>query len=102
MLISAILLAGGDGNRFGGEVPKQFLRLAGEEILLRSVRPSSSAGIDELVVVAHPRWIDETERLATPGHQVPTHVVAGGSSRNESTWNGLSAFGHGRRRGRGP
>ena len=93
MLISAILLAGGDGNRFGGEVPKQFLRLAGEEILLRSVQALVSAGIDELVVVAHPRWIDETQRLlSTMGHQVPTRVVAGGNSRNESTWNGLSAL----------
>ncbi len=93
MLISAILLAGGDGNRFGGEVPKQFLRLAGEEILLRSVQALVSAGIDELVVVAHPRWIDETQRLlATMSHQVPTRVVAGGNSRNESTWNGLSAL----------
>lgn len=93
MLISAILLAGGDGNRFGGEVPKQFLRLAGEEILLRSIRALASAQIDELVIVAHPRWLDETQRLvdAAESH-VPTRVVAGGSSRNESTWNGLQAL----------
>ena len=30
MQIHAIILAGGDGNRFGGELPKQFVRLAGE------------------------------------------------------------------------
>ena len=38
MQIHAIVLAGGDGDRFGGEMPKQFVRLAGEPILLRSVR----------------------------------------------------------------
>ncbi|HEY8170794.1 MAG TPA: bifunctional cytidylyltransferase/SDR family oxidoreductase, partial [Candidatus Limnocylindria bacterium] len=93
MLISAILLAGGDGNRFGGEVPKQFLRLAGEEILLRSVQALVSAQIDELVVVAHARWITETERIiALAGDRVPTRVVEGGNSRNESTWNGLMAL----------
>ncbi len=93
MLISAILLAGGDGNRFGGEVPKQFLRLAGEEILLRSVRALVSAQIDELVVVAHARWIDETTRIvAMAGDEIPTRVVEGGGSRNESTWNGLMAL----------
>jgi 2-C-methyl-D-erythritol 4-phosphate cytidylyltransferase len=93
VLISAILLAGGDGNRFGGEVPKQFLRLAGEEILLRSVQALVSAQIDELVVVAHARWITETERIiALAGDRVPTRVVEGGNSRNESTWNGLMAL----------
>jgi 2-C-methyl-D-erythritol 4-phosphate cytidylyltransferase len=93
VLISAILLAGGDGNRFGGEVPKQFLRLAGEEILVRSVQALVSAQIDELVVVAHARWLDETEQLvAKASAGVPTKVVAGGNSRNESTWNGLMAL----------
>ncbi len=93
MLISAILLAGGDGNRFGGEVPKQFLRLAGEEILLRSIQALASANIDELVIVSHPRWMDETERLVgQSGSTIPTLVVAGGASRNESTWNGLAAL----------
>ena len=93
MLICAVLLAGGDGNRFGGEVPKQFLRLAGEEILLRSLRTLAAAEIDRLVVVSHPRWLSETQRLVDAANvPVPTSVVAGGSSRNESTWNGILAL----------
>ena len=93
MLICAILLAAGDGNRFGGEVPKQFLRLAGEEILLRSLRTLAAAEIDRLVVVAHERWMAETEKLVNAaGVEIPTRVVAGGSSRNESTWNGMLAL----------
>ena len=57
MRIHAILLAGGDGNRFGAEMPKQFVRLAGEQILLRSVRSVAAAGIDRLVIVSHPDWL---------------------------------------------
>ena len=38
MRVHAILLAGGSGDRFGAEMPKQFVRLAGEPILLRSLR----------------------------------------------------------------
>lgn len=93
MLICAILLAGGHGNRFGGEVPKQFLRLAGEEILLRSIRTLAAAEIDRLVIVAHPQWMAETERVVeAAGLDVPTRIVAGGASRNESTWNGIVAL----------
>ena len=63
MQIHAIILAGGDGNRFGGEQPKQFVRLAGDAILLRTLRRLHGASIGRLVVVSHPRWIDETNRL---------------------------------------
>jgi 2-C-methyl-D-erythritol 4-phosphate cytidylyltransferase len=90
MRIHAILLAGGDGNRFGAEMPKQFVRLAGEQILLRSVRSVAAAGIDRLVIVSHPDWLAETEAvIAGAGLTVPTSVVAGGRTRNESTRNGL-------------
>lgn len=93
MLICAILLAGGQGNRFGGEIPKQFLRLAGEEILLRSIRALAASEIDQLVVVAHPQWLEQTERVMMAARlQLPWRVVAGGDSRNESTWNGLQAL----------
>lgn len=96
MQIHAIILAGGDGNRFGGELPKQFVRLAGDPILLRTIRRLAGAEVKRLVVVAHPRWIDDTRRLVEaaalpPGMEVL--VVAGGSTRNESTRNGLAALG---------
>jgi 2-C-methyl-D-erythritol 4-phosphate cytidylyltransferase len=90
MRIHAILLAGGDGNRFGAETPKQFVRLAGEQILVRSVRSVAAAGIDRLVIVSHPDWLEETTSvIAAAGLSVPTSVVAGGRTRNESTRNGL-------------
>ena len=90
MRVHAILLAGGSGDRFGAEMPKQFVRLAGEPILLRSLRAVVEAGVDRLVVVSHPEWVAETEALlAGEPPTVPTTVVAGGRTRNESTRNGL-------------
>ena len=56
--IHAIVLAGGDGNRFGGELPKQLVRLAGEPILARTLRCLQGASLDRVVVVAHPAWLE--------------------------------------------
>ncbi len=93
MRIHGIVLAGGDGNRFGAEMPKQFVRLAGDPILLRSLRTLAAAGLDQLVVVAHPNWLTETEELvATAAVSVPISIVPGGVTRNESTANGLRAL----------
>jgi 2-C-methyl-D-erythritol 4-phosphate cytidylyltransferase len=94
MQIHAIILAGGDGNRFGGELPKQFVRLAGDPILLRTLRRLHGARIERVVVVAHPRWLDETRRLIDEaGLVTDVLVVPGGATRNESTRNGLAALG---------
>jgi 2-C-methyl-D-erythritol 4-phosphate cytidylyltransferase len=93
MRIHALLLAGGDGDRFGAEMPKQFVRLAGEQILVRSARGVAAAGVDRLVVVAHPDWLAETEAALARAHlRIPTSVVAGGTTRNESTRNGLASL----------
>ena len=94
MRTHALVLAGGTGDRFGAEMPKQFVRLAGEPILLRSVRAMVSAGIDNLVVVTHPSWLAETTALLDGAElAVPVGVVPGGATRNESTRNGLAALG---------
>jgi 2-C-methyl-D-erythritol 4-phosphate cytidylyltransferase len=93
MLIHAIVLAGGDGNRFGGELPKQLVRLAGDPILLRTLRAIAEAPIDRLVVVAHAAWIAETEAVVAAAFlTLPVRVVAGGATRNESTRAGLAAL----------
>ena len=91
--IHAILLAGGDGNRFGADLPKQFVRLAGEQILARSLRAIKAAGVDRIVVVANPNWVAETQAVvAAETTTIPTTVVVGGKTRNESTRNGLASL----------
>lgn len=94
MRIHAIVLAAGGGLRFDLFKPKQFVRLGGQEILTLSIRAILGADIDQLVVVAHPAWMDETRALvAAIRTTVPTKVVAGGQTRNQSTQAGLAALG---------
>lgn len=91
--IHALVLAGGEGNRFGPDLPKQFIRLAGEPILLRTLRTVAGVGLDRLVVVGNPGWLAETEEVvAAAALPVAASVVAGGATRNESTRNGLAAL----------
>lgn len=93
MQIHALVLAGGSGDRFAAEMPKQFIRLAGEPILLRSLRTVAGAGVDRVVVVAHPSWLAETREIVEQAQlDVPVTVVAGGVTRNESTQRGLAAL----------
>jgi 2-C-methyl-D-erythritol 4-phosphate cytidylyltransferase len=88
-----IILAGGSGQRFGDQIPKQFIRLAGESVLRRSVVALASGGaLDHIVVAANPDWLNETNE-ALKGLLGPAlSVVPGGSSRNESTRAGLDAL----------
>jgi 2-C-methyl-D-erythritol 4-phosphate cytidylyltransferase len=93
MRIHALVLAGGTGDRFGAEMPKQFVRLAGEPILLRSIRAIVAAGIDQVIVVTHPSWLAEARALvAAADLAVPVRIAPGGATRNESTRNGLAAL----------
>ena len=61
-----------------------------------TLRSLDGARLDRLVVVAHPRWLEETKRLIGDGRRgggADVIVVAGGETRNESTRNGLAALG---------
>jgi 2-C-methyl-D-erythritol 4-phosphate cytidylyltransferase len=93
MRTAGLIVAGGSGDRFGGEIPKQLVHLEGEPILTHTVRAVSEARLDRLVVVAHPAWIAETAKIvASPKLEVPVEVVGGGATRSESTRNGLAAL----------
>jgi 2-C-methyl-D-erythritol 4-phosphate cytidylyltransferase len=96
-----LLLAAGRGSRFGGPVPKAFLRLRGEPLLVHSLR-RLVAGVDaanraQVLVVVHPSdrdehvapWLAELGRIA--GRNGPPRFVDGGASRQESMQNGLDA-----------
>ncbi len=88
-----IILAGGSGQRFGDQIPKQFIRLAGESVLRRSLVALASGGpFDQIVIAANPDWLKETEEAVKDLPEISVRVVRGGSSRNESTRAALEAL----------
>lgn len=81
-----IIPAAGSGSRFGGEIPKQFLQLAGTPILLRVIeRFFNNPDVAQIVVaVAEPLLanVKQTERV---------RFVAGGATRQESVTNAFAS-----------
>jgi 2-C-methyl-D-erythritol 4-phosphate cytidylyltransferase len=97
-----LLLAAGRGSRFGGPVPKAFLRLGGRALVVvaaeRLLRAVPTAAVARLVVLVHPD--DRATHLAAclPQLQALTpsgglQVVDGGATRQESMQRGLAAAG---------
>ncbi len=97
MKVALLLLAAGRGTRFGGEVPKVFLPLAGRAVLVRSAERlrlvvEPGFGTAELIVVVGRedrathliQLLPELERLGA-------RLVDGGATRQQSMQNGLAA-----------
>ena len=84
---SAIIVAGGSGFRFGGDIPKQFIKIDGQEILSFSVHTfSTHPQIQEIIIVCPPDW---------KKHVITNYpeciVVEGGQRRQDSSLEGVRA-----------
>lgn len=90
---TAIIVAAGIGTRFGGDTPKQFVKLAGRPILSRSIEKFDLCDeIDSIIVVAASEFVEQTRELVEEAKfSKPVEIVAGGATRSRSTASGLSA-----------
>ena len=87
----ALVVAAGRGSRLGGDRPKQYLSLAGEAILRRTLRAlKAHPGIAGVRAVIHPDDVDAYAEAAA-GLDVLT-PVHGGASRQESVLHGLESL----------
>ena len=90
----AILLAGGSGQRFGADRPKQFVRIGERTVLEHSLAAfEQSPHINAILIVSHPQHLDEVrELLPSSQHPKLLTIVAGGAERQDSTLNALRAL----------
>jgi len=89
----AIIPAAGSGSRFGGQIPKQFIEVAGAPIIIHTLRRFDQCDqIGAMVVSLRP---DEIERFArilpACGLSKPVRLVGGGAERSDSILNALEA-----------
>lgn len=91
-MIATIVVAAGQGTRFGGEVPKQFLPLKGRPLLAHSLQLfDRHPKVDEIVLVTNLAWQSyiEAEIISRFGIRKVGGIVAGGTERQDSVAAGL-------------
>lgn len=93
MDVYAVIVAGGTGSRFGGNLPKQFATLGGEPVLMHTLKVfRKSLPVERIVTVLgegmDAYWQKECERF---GFETGP-LVTGGSSRWQSVRNGFESL----------
>ena len=88
-MVTAILLAGGSGSRFGSDKPKQFLEIDGCTVLEHSIRIFQQCEqVDRIVIVTRQDFIDEVRHISTSYPKV-WDIRPGGKERYHSTLSAL-------------
>ena len=87
----AVILAGGQGNRMGLEIPKQFYSVHGKPILIYTLEEfQRHPQIDAIEVVCIDGWIDAVDSFAKQyGITKLKWIVPGGDTCQESIRNGV-------------
>ena len=93
----AIILASGTGNRFGGDLPKQFTKIAGKTILERSIDIFEGVngvnGIDKIILVVTPEYKSLAEEIVKKNDFKKIYkIIEGGELRKDSSYNGVFAI----------
>jgi len=88
---TAVIVAGGVGNRMNSDMPKQFIEVLGKPIIAYTINAlSKCTDIDEIIIVTLPEYLvfckDVVEHF---GFTKVTKIISGGSTRQESVRNGV-------------
>lgn len=94
-MVTALIFAGGTGQRMNARAkPKQFLELHGKPIILYTLDHfEEHPEVDNIVIVCLESWIDELKLwLRRYDFRKITQIVSGGTTGQESIYNGLKAM----------
>jgi len=88
-----IIVAAGSGNRFGGDIPKQFAKIHGKAVLRHTIEAFMNLpGCLSTHVVINPDDADAYHDAVT-GLDLPS-FIAGGKERKNSVYNALKQLSH--------
>ena len=89
--ITAIVLAAGSGSRMKSKIKKQFMEIKGKPVIWYSLFEFEKSRVDEIILVTGKEDIDYCKKEIVEKYNLKKikNVVAGGSERYESVYNGL-------------
>ncbi|RHF88271.1 2-C-methyl-D-erythritol 4-phosphate cytidylyltransferase [Eubacterium ventriosum] len=89
--ITAIVLAAGSGSRMKSKTKKQFIEIKGKPVIWYSLFEFEKSRVDEIILVTGKEDIDYCKKEIVEKYNLKKikNVVAGGSERYESVYNGL-------------
>jgi 2-C-methyl-D-erythritol 4-phosphate cytidylyltransferase len=90
---SVIIVAGGKGNRMKSDVPKQFLLLNGEPVLVHTIRRFLEFDSNINIVLVLPKDQISTWQKIVANHKIDWKITIteGGETRYQSVQNGILA-----------
>lgn len=90
----AVILAGGSGSRFGRDLPKQFLKVAGKKVIEHTIDVfEHNELIDEIAVVTRSEFISDVEQLVINNHYGKVRkILVGGKERYHSSLSAINAY----------
>ncbi len=94
MAAAGIVLAGGKGSRMQSDVPKQYMELLGKPLLYYALKAFEDSDV-ECVVLVTAEGDEEyckKELVERFGFTKIVGIVAGGTERYDSVWNGLKCL----------
>ena len=91
MSIKVIIPASGSGTRFGGNIPKQFLKIEGKEILAHAISAFNQIrSIDEIIIATKQEYFEKIKLIIRKNNFFKiSRIVEGGKMRQDSVYRAL-------------
>ena len=89
--VAVIIAAAGKGTRLGAPIPKQFLKIGGQPVIIKAMKVfDQMEEVDHIFVVAGEDYVDYcTDLIGQYGFEKMENVVEGGVLRQDSVYNAL-------------
>ncbi|MDO4545799.1 MAG: 2-C-methyl-D-erythritol 4-phosphate cytidylyltransferase [Bacillota bacterium] len=89
--VAVVIAAAGKGTRVGGPVPKQYLKIGGEPVILKTLKVFEALPeVDHIFIVTNEEYMDRCQGIVKDnGIRKVDSIVKGGKHRQDSVYNAL-------------